>query len=262
MVDLGLLNSGKSGTAEPDRSGKPEKNFRDTLQKRLTLIVRNLFSAEMRILQGTESWFTIERGNPCQCITRNRLIPKISSWAVTQQNFVNKVKDQVRNRQKRMSNVAESGVEHSVIWGMCMATTLHAATFMDWISQLFEVFSRIMKVSTLKQMFRCHSAVGKQAGRNQWAGQNSVGQEFLDTSVLNWWWNSHQYSTHKSLCVLRFCAMSRQSSSTSWMQRSLEKPSCRSTSREELQRFWWYQRWVSGIRVEYFPRIHNVAALR
>ena len=32
--------------------------------------------------------------------------------------FVNKVKDQVRSRQKRMSNVAESGEEHSIIWGM------------------------------------------------------------------------------------------------------------------------------------------------
>ena len=58
----------------------------------------------------------------------------------------------------------------------------------------------------------------------------------------------------KGLRVLRFCAMSRQSSSTSSMQRSLEIPSCRSTSREELQRFWRRQRRVSGIRVEYFPR--------
>ena len=30
--------------------------------------------------------------------------------------FVDKVKDQVQNRQKRMSNVAESGEEHSIIW--------------------------------------------------------------------------------------------------------------------------------------------------
>ena len=30
--------------------------------------------------------------------------------------FVNKVKDQVRSRQKRMSNVADSGEEHSIIW--------------------------------------------------------------------------------------------------------------------------------------------------
>ena len=30
--------------------------------------------------------------------------------------LVDKVKDQVRNRQKRMSNVAESSEEHSIIW--------------------------------------------------------------------------------------------------------------------------------------------------
>ena len=44
--------------------------------------------------------------------------------------FVNKVKDQVRKRQKRMSNVAGSGEEHSIIWGMFMAATMNAATFM------------------------------------------------------------------------------------------------------------------------------------
>ena len=32
-------------------------------------------------------------------------------------DYVNEVKDQVRSRQKRMSNVAESGEEHSIIWG-------------------------------------------------------------------------------------------------------------------------------------------------
>ena len=30
--------------------------------------------------------------------------------------FVDKVKDLVRNRQKRMSNVADSGEEHLIIW--------------------------------------------------------------------------------------------------------------------------------------------------
>ena len=29
-----------------------------------------------------------------------------------------------------MSNVAESGEEHSIIWGMFMAATMNAATFM------------------------------------------------------------------------------------------------------------------------------------
>ena len=45
--------------------------------------------------------------------------------------FVSKVKDQVRNRQKRMSNVTESGEEHSIIWGMFMAATLNAARLLE-----------------------------------------------------------------------------------------------------------------------------------
>ena len=44
--------------------------------------------------------------------------------------FVNKVNDQVRKRQKRMSNVAGSGEEHSIIWRLFMAATMNAATFM------------------------------------------------------------------------------------------------------------------------------------
>ena len=67
--------------------------------------------------------------------------------------FVNKVKDQVRNRQKRMSNVAESGEEHSIIWRMFMAATLNAATFMG--KNFVEIQNSIMNSRdlTLKHMF-------------------------------------------------------------------------------------------------------------
>ena len=54
MVDLGLLKSGKVEL----RSTIDRGNLRVFLGihcKKLTLIVRNLFSAEMRTLQGTES---------------------------------------------------------------------------------------------------------------------------------------------------------------------------------------------------------------
>ena len=61
--------------------------------------------------------------------------------------FVNKVKDQVRNRQNRMSNVAQSGEGHSIIWRMFMATTLMRRHSWERISQLFKVLSRIMKIS-------------------------------------------------------------------------------------------------------------------
>ena len=67
--------------------------------------------------------------------------------------FVNKVKDQVRNRQKRMSNVAESGDEHSIIWGMFMAATMNAATFMGKDFSTFQNFIKNYEDLTLKQMF-------------------------------------------------------------------------------------------------------------
>ena len=38
--------------------------------------------------------------------------------------------DQVRKRQKIISNVAGEGEEHSIIWGMFMAVTMESATFM------------------------------------------------------------------------------------------------------------------------------------
>ena len=67
--------------------------------------------------------------------------------------FVNKVKDQVRNRQKRMSNVAESGDEHSIIWGMFMATPLNAATFMGKNFLTIQSVVKNHESLTLKQMF-------------------------------------------------------------------------------------------------------------
>ena len=67
--------------------------------------------------------------------------------------FVNKVKDQVRSRQKRMSNVAESGEEHSIIWGMFMAATMNAATFMGKNFSTVQNFIKNSEDLTLKQMF-------------------------------------------------------------------------------------------------------------
>ena len=67
--------------------------------------------------------------------------------------FVNKVRNQVRNRQKGMSSIGESCNEHSIIWAMFMATTLNAATFMG---KNFSTIQRVVKNYediTLKQMF-------------------------------------------------------------------------------------------------------------
>ena len=67
--------------------------------------------------------------------------------------FVNKVKDQVRNRQQRMSNVADSGEEHSITWGMFMTATMNATTFMGKNFSTIQNFIMNSEDLTLKQMF-------------------------------------------------------------------------------------------------------------
>ena len=67
--------------------------------------------------------------------------------------FVKKVKDQVRTRQKRMSDVADFVEEHSIIWGMFMVATMNAATFMGCNFMDTQNFILNSSDLTLKQMF-------------------------------------------------------------------------------------------------------------
>ena len=48
--------------------------------------------------------------------------------SVESRSFVNRVNDQVRKRQKRISNVAGDGEEHSMIWRMFMVVTMESAS--------------------------------------------------------------------------------------------------------------------------------------
>ena len=102
--------------------------------------------------------------------------------------FVNKVKDQVRNRQKRMSNVAQSGDEHSIIWGMFMAATMNAATFMGKNFSTIQSVVKNQESLTLKQMFDVTAQlVNNQEeingldkilwGKNSWTRLSLIGDE-------------------------------------------------------------------------------------
>ena len=102
--------------------------------------------------------------------------------------FVNKVRNQVRIRQKRMSSIAENCTEHSIIWGMFMATTLNAATFMGKNFPIMQNVVKNQESLTLKQMFD----VTAQMVHNEEGIycldkilQNSVSEEFLDTTVID-----------------------------------------------------------------------------
>ena len=102
--------------------------------------------------------------------------------------FVDKVKDQVRNRQKRMWNVEESGEEHSIILGMFMATTLNAATFMGKNLSTVQSFIKNYEDLTLKQMFdvtaqlvnnldEIHGLDKIQWEKNSWKRLSLIGDE-------------------------------------------------------------------------------------
>ena len=126
MVDLGLL---KSGVAEPDRSGKHEGISWDALQKvdphrEESLLDGNAHSVWYGELIHDRTGKPVSVHHQEQAHFENFIMGSDAA------EFVNKVKDPVRNRQKRISNVAESGDEHSIKWRMFMATTLNAATFM------------------------------------------------------------------------------------------------------------------------------------
>ena len=73
--------------------------------------------------------------------------------SVESRSFVNRVNDQVRKRQKRISNVAGGEEEHSIFWGMFMAVTMESATFMGNNFQNNQ--NSIVNTAdlTLKQMF-------------------------------------------------------------------------------------------------------------
>ena len=141
----------KSGAAEHDRSGKPEEISWDTLQKvdhrEEPLLGRNAHFERYGELIHDRTEKPVSMHHQEQADSETFVMGSDAA------EFVNKVKDQVRNRQKRMSNVAESGDEHSIIWGMFMATTVNAATFMGKNFSTIQSVVKNHESLTLKQMF-------------------------------------------------------------------------------------------------------------
>ena len=118
----------KSGAAAHDRSGKPEKTSWDMMQqvapsREEPLLDGNALSVRYGEMIHDGS------GKPEKLNHQEEADSETFVMGSDAAEFVNKVKDQVRSRQKRMSKVAEAGEEHSIIWGMFMAAT----TGLIWI---------------------------------------------------------------------------------------------------------------------------------
>ena len=90
-------------------------------------------------------------------------------------SFVNRVNDQVRKRQKRSSNVAGDGEEHSIIWRMFMAVTMESAVFMGKNFQNNQ--NSIVNTAdlTLNQMFDISAKLVAEQDEN--SGLETIGWE-------------------------------------------------------------------------------------
>ena len=121
-----------------DRSGKPDKTSWIAMQQICTHHGDALLDGNAQSVRYGEM---IHDGSGTTCMGSDAA------------EFANKVKDQVRSRQKRMSNVADSGEEHSIIWGKFMTAAMNATTFMGKNFQ--DNQNSIMNSTdlTLKKMF-------------------------------------------------------------------------------------------------------------
>ena len=113
----------KSGAAAHHRSGKPEKTSWDMMQQFAPHREEPLLDGNAHSVRYGEMIHdgSVKPDNVnCQEGADSETFVMGSDAA----EFVNKVKDQMRSRQKRMSSIAENCAEHSIIWGMFMASTI------------------------------------------------------------------------------------------------------------------------------------------
>ena len=108
----------KAEATTHDRSGQPDKTSWRMVQQ-----------VPLRDRSGQLDNINSQKAANSQNFVMGRDTTELE-LSVESRTFVNQVNDQVRKRQKRMSNVAGDGEEHSLIWRMFMAVTMESATFM------------------------------------------------------------------------------------------------------------------------------------
>ena len=142
----------KIGDGEHDRSGQPDENSWDSLRKVDPYREEHLLGRTAHSARNEETIHDTT-GQPVSEDFRGEAHFENFIMGSEITEFVNKVRNQVRIRQKRMSSIAEDCTEHSIIWGMFMATTLNAATFMGKNFSTMQNVVKNQESLTLKQMF-------------------------------------------------------------------------------------------------------------
>ena len=142
----------KSEVTAHDRSGQPDKTFWSMVQQVRPHHGETLLDGDAQSVRYG-GMLRDRSGQPDNINSQEMADSEIFVMGSDAAEFVNKVKDQVRKRQRRMSNVADSGEEHSIIWEMFMAVTMNAATFMGKNFQDNQNFIMNTTDLTLKKMF-------------------------------------------------------------------------------------------------------------
>ena len=174
----------KSGDEEHDRSGKPAQNSWDSLERvdphrGEYLLGRTAHSA------WNEETIHDRTGQPVSENIQGKADCENFIMGSEITEFFNKVRNQVRIRQKRMSSIAENCTGHSVIWGMVMATTLNAAIFMGKNFSTMQNVVKNQESLTLKKMFDVTAQMVHNEEEISGLDKNSVTEEFLGTTVFD-----------------------------------------------------------------------------
>ena len=196
----------------------------------------------------------------CSQSTRTDLLLMTMMWTLTPsqnqtcrwnpRSFLHRVNDRVRKMLDQSSKDAtKDSDKHSLIWWTFMSSTLQASVFMGknysetYVWHICKVDSRTIRWDL-------------------WSEYNWLGTLFMETFIFDRWWRSHQSLAREGLRIFRFCIVPWKD------ERETTIKYCMGRQIDVVQKFiriqnfghnWW---WANGIRVEYFPRIHHIAALQ
>ena len=151
----------KAEAATYDRSGRPDKTSWRMVRKVRPVHEEILLDGTAQSVRYGET-LRERSGRPDNINSQEVARPqnfamgndeKELELSVESRSFVKRVNDQVRKRQKIISNVAGDGEEHSMVWRMFMAVTMESAVFMGKKFQNNQ--NSIVNTAdlTLKQMF-------------------------------------------------------------------------------------------------------------
>ena len=149
----------KSEVTAHDRSGKPDETSWNAVQQICPHHEEPLLDGNAQSVRYGEIIHD-GSGKPESANYQEEADSEISVMGSDAAEFVNKVKDQERKRQKIMSNVADSGEEHSIIWGIFMAATMNAATFKGKEFHGYSKFHHEFQGSHFEANVRHHIKIG------------------------------------------------------------------------------------------------------